>query len=98
MIFTKSYEDDISSHGYRYFDFEIDGAKMYTFKTRDQSATDWKKNKSDRCIWTHKLMIVESGMKKRKMRNGYVKESSSELSVCFDAVHHIVLYLIDDKF
>jgi hypothetical protein len=52
MVFSKSYEDDISSHGYRYFEFEIDGAKMYTFKIRDQSATDWKKNKSDRCIWT----------------------------------------------
>jgi len=32
------------------------------------------------------------------MRNGYVKESSSELSVCFDAVHHVVLYLTDNKF
>jgi hypothetical protein len=26
--FSRSYEDDISSHGYRYFDFEIDGAKF----------------------------------------------------------------------
>jgi len=27
------------------------------------------------------------------MGNGYVKKISSELSVCFDLVHHIVLYL-----
>jgi hypothetical protein len=40
MVFSKSYEDDISSHGYKYFDFEIDGAKIYTFKIRGQPATD----------------------------------------------------------
>jgi len=32
------------------------------------------------------------------MRNGYVKEISSELSVCFDAVHHVVLHLTDSIF
>jgi hypothetical protein len=29
MVFSVSYEDEISSHAYRYFDFEIVGAKIY---------------------------------------------------------------------
>jgi len=41
----------------------------------------------------HRLVTVESGLRQCKMRNGYVKKNISELSVCFDSVHHIVLYL-----
>jgi hypothetical protein len=36
-------------------------------------------------------MILKSGLRQQKMRNGYVKKISRELSVCFDAVHQILL-------
>jgi hypothetical protein len=29
----------------------------------DQSANDWKKYDSERRIWTHRLVIVESGLR-----------------------------------
>jgi hypothetical protein len=60
----------------RHFDFETVGAKIY----RCTIAIN-QKNKRDRRIWTHRLVTVEYGLRQCKIRNGYEKKISSELSV-----------------
>jgi hypothetical protein len=93
-VFSKACKDNISSHGYRHFDFETVGAKIYRCMIAlNQTLTGKKKNKRVRKILTYRLVIVESGLRQCKMRNGYVKKINSELSVCFESVHDIVLYL-----
>ena len=71
---------------------QLQEQKLYMYDS-SQSATDWKKYKRDRRIWTHRLVNVESGLRQCKMRNEYVKKNISELNVCFDSVHLFVLYL-----
>ena len=79
-VFSKACEGNISNHGYTHFDFETVGAKIYRCTIAiNQTLTG--RNIRETGEYEHRMVTVESGLRQSKMRNGYVKKVSNELSV-----------------